>query len=345
MSGRGPLAGFEVTPEAVIAGAQPEAHGKRYAYAFYATNDTYAIAVLTCIHLLRLTGMREDADIVVLHLQLSTGVVEGMRRMGALTRRVARLPYVYGFGFEDCLVKLRVFQLTGYERVIYLDADAIPLRPLDGLFDFAFDGPVAAPSAYWLPQPYWTSLLLVVKPSAELWNRVSRHFQRAFEKGQFDMELVNAEFAGEIETLPDGMVALNSEWEDLRRPGYFRDPEDGYRKVSVVHFTALGKPWLYTVSEARRLRPHAHPIFHELWEKWWAARREAAPGITDGHGWRRRLRALWISHVRHPGLVRLSQEATRAMRGMGRLLFVVRRGRLAERGEAAQARGCRLSRS
>jgi hypothetical protein len=300
---------------------------RRFAYAFYATNDTYGIAVLVFIHLLRRLGIRSGVDLVLLHLKLSSGVIERIRQAGVITRRVDRLPYVHGFGFDDCLVKLRVFQLTEYERVIYVDADAIPLHPLDALFDVSFDEPLAAPAAYWLPQPFRTSLLLVVKPSGALWSRISRHFHSASENGYFDMEMINVEFANEIHTLPDAIVALNSEWEDIHRPSYFADPKEGYRKVWVVHFTALGKPWSYSVEQARRLRPDAHPVFHELWEKWWAARTKAAGGITDRRDWLRRLRALWKCHVRRPGLLRASEWALSLVRRFRRLVFSIRRSR------------------
>ena len=42
----------------------------RHAYVFYATNDTYAIAVLVFVRLLRQLGVRDDTDLVVLHLRL-----------------------------------------------------------------------------------------------------------------------------------------------------------------------------------------------------------------------------------------------------------------------------------
>lgn len=246
----------------------------RRAYVFYATNDTYAVAVLVFVRLLQRIGVRADTDLVVLHLPLSRSLVAKMQAIGIVTRLVSELRYVHGWHYRDCLVKLRVFELNDYDRVVYIDADAIPLKSLDYLFTLSFTEPVAAPIAYWLPQPFWGSHLLVVKPSAELWKRVRRHFASASAKRYYDMDIVNVEFAGGIHTLPAEVVCLNSEWEDVNQSSFFDDPDKAYAKVSVVHFSALGKPWSYSPEKVRRLRPNAHPVFYHLWETWWQTREE-----------------------------------------------------------------------
>ena len=246
----------------------------RWAYVFYATNDAYAIAVLVFVHLLRQFGIRSDADLVVLHLPLSREIVAKMREMGMVTALAPAIPYVHHRYYRNCLVKLRIFQLFEFERVVFVDADAVPLKSLDSLLTLPFEGPIAAPAAYWLPQPFWTTALLVVRPSATNWERVTRHFTSVSEKGFYDMDIINLEFGSEIHTLPRGVFCLNSEWEDVDRKGFFGDFEATYSSASLVHFTALGKPWFYSLKQVRRLRPTAHPIFYELWETWRRTRDE-----------------------------------------------------------------------
>jgi FkbM family methyltransferase len=246
----------------------------RYAYVFYATNDTYAIAVLVFVRLLRRLGIRDDVDIVVLHLRLSRSIVAKMRKLGMVTLMVPELGRGHHRHYKDCFVKLRSFQLSDYDRVVYVDADAVPLKSLDDLLALPFDGAVAAPSAYWLPQPSWTSALMVVRPSRAHWNRVKRSLALASEKRSNDMDFVNREFGAEIRTLPRDVFCLNSEWEDVDQPTFFGDFVETYSNVSVVHFTALGKPWSYSLDEVRQLRPNAHPSFYELWDTWRRARDE-----------------------------------------------------------------------
>ena len=168
------------------------------AFVFYATDEDYAIAVLVFVHLLRELGLREDADVVALHLPLNPSIVEKMRRLGIRTRLVAPIPGVRVGHYRHCLVKLRALTLIEYERVLFVDADAIPLGSLDELLSLPFGGPIAAPKAYWLKQPCWTSALLVLRPSMALWKRAKRHFSTAYLSNLFDMDIINLEFANEI---------------------------------------------------------------------------------------------------------------------------------------------------
>jgi hypothetical protein len=238
------------------------------ALVFYATDEAYALAVMVFVHLLRGLGIRDDADVILLHLPLSSLTLEKMKRLGITTRLVETVQTVKYGGFRHCLVKLRILELAQYERIVYVDADALPLKSLDDLLSWPLTQAMALPKAYWLPQPQWTSALIVAGPSIECWNRVKTHFPVARQKDYFDMEIINAEFGHEIQSLPETVFCLNTEWEEANRPGYFPDPVEAYASVSVVHFTALGKPWTYTTAEARKLRPNAHPAFYDLWDKW-----------------------------------------------------------------------------
>jgi hypothetical protein len=244
----------------------------RLAFAFYATDENYAVAVVVFVYLLRDLGIREDADVIVLHLPLAPPILQKMARMGITTRVVEPFPVARNEYFRHCLVKLRILELADYERVLFIDADAIPLNNLDDLLSLPISEPIAAPRAYWLRQPFWTSALLVAKPSTAAWTRVRRHLETAASTSCYDMDLINREFAHEIQSLPLTSFCLNSEWEDADRPGFFADPVEAYSSVSVVHFTALGKPWAYSTDEVRSLRPNAHPLFYDMWDKWRATR-------------------------------------------------------------------------
>jgi hypothetical protein len=255
---------------------------RRLAYAFYATDDAYAVAVLVFVRLLRERGVREDIDFVVLHHSLSPGLVQAIAQGGISPRPVPPLGGTFtsplrrarSSYFRHSLTKLRVFALTEYDRVVFADADALPLKSLDHLFELPMPAAIAAAPAYWPVRQRWTSALMVVEPSAGGWSRVSGHLGRARWRPDHDMDIVNAEFEGEIHSLGPEIFCLNSEWEDKRRQGHFADPLDALARVSVVHFTALGKPWSYPAHEVRRLRPNAHPAFYELWERWRRARED-----------------------------------------------------------------------
>jgi glycogenin glucosyltransferase len=246
------------------------------AYAFYATDNTYAVAAMVCTTLLRKAGA--SADFVLLHLPLSRFAMRRLRQMSIRTQLVASRDRSPSWYYRDCLVKLQILHLTDYARVIYLDVDSVPLKSLDDFLTMPLGVPLAAPVAYWLPNPCWSSYLLVVAPSEESWKRVRRRLERTPADRRYDMDVINAEFDSEIESLPPKLTLLNSEWEDRRRPFAFEDPAEAFRNVSLIHMTALGKPWSYTPQRVRRLRPNAHPEFYRMWELWWQTRAEVLQG-------------------------------------------------------------------
>jgi len=249
----------------------PGPHRNDRAYAFYATGDAHAVAVLVFTRLLRRLGIQPGIDLLALHHSVSVPLVEAMGRAGITPRPVEPIRGARGY-FRDSLTKLRVFELTEYERVVFLDADAVPLQPLDRLFELDDSAAVAAPSAYWLPQPRWTTALFALRPSAELRARIAERVRTARRERRVDMDVVNAELRGEIHTLEPNSFWLNAEWEDLRRPAPFDDRDRAFAQASVIHFTALGKPWSHSSTQVRRRRPHAHPAFYELFELWHRAR-------------------------------------------------------------------------
>jgi len=251
----------------------------RCAYVWYCTDVEYAIAALVFVRLLKERGIRRDVDLIVLHLPLPEHLLERMRQMGIITQLVAKIncsstksPYRHSF------VKLRALQQTDYRRVVFIDADSLPLKSLDYLFEVPCEN-IAAPAAYWRPQPLWTTALMTMNPSLESWARVEKHFPTAMKKGLYDMDIVNLEFGNEIRTLPESCFSLNSEWEDLERPCFWSNPYEACSEVSVVHFTALGKPWTYSMDEVRRLRPRAYQPFYDQWQLWQDARDDVMDSI------------------------------------------------------------------
>lgn len=57
--------------------------------------------------------------------------------------------------------------------------------------------------------------------------------------------------------------------------------------VYILHFTALGKPWTYTIEGANKLRPQAHPLFTQQFLLWRLAAKQICPVVgmenAEGH--------------------------------------------------------------
>ncbi len=131
------------------------------------TNADYALGARALLRSLVLTGT--GADLVVLHTDVAAGDLAPLRALGARLVRVDPLPTSPGFNAAhakgalharaaftkgtkppfhtplDNFAKLRLWQLD-YERVVFVDADALVLRNSDVLFDYPEF--CAAPNVY-----------------------------------------------------------------------------------------------------------------------------------------------------------------------------------------------------
>ena len=186
------------------------------AYVTLVTNRDYLPGAIALVRSLRLTGTA--ADTVVLH---TGGVAPAdLAPLAALGARLAacgllptsdafnaaharreihgRNPFTKGEkpAFHtplDNFVKLRLWQLP-YERVVYIDADAIVLRPIDRLFDYPEFS--AAPNVYECladfgrlnsgvfaarPSPAtFAAMLARLDAPAAFWKRTDQTFLEAF---------------------------------------------------------------------------------------------------------------------------------------------------------------------
>ena len=139
----------------------------RRAYVTLATNADYAIGAAALLRSLRRTGT--GADLVVMFTELDPASRDMLRDLGGRLVQVDLLPTSDGFNTAhargalhgaapftkgekppfhtplDNFAKLRLWQLD-YERVVFIDADAIVLQDIDRLFDYPQFS--AAPNVY-----------------------------------------------------------------------------------------------------------------------------------------------------------------------------------------------------
>lgn len=147
--------------------------------------------------------------------------------------------------FELVLSKLRIFELTDFERVVYLDADCLVLENIDDLFQR--DEPLAAlhPGKR---RPFVINAgVMTLRPDQHLFEELIKFYNdKPHELHIYDK---SASAKGQLKN-PDQAV-LNGYFRYKNIPvGYLSDEDNmsAHRSVSdhprVVHFTTKAKPWL-----------------------------------------------------------------------------------------------------
>ena len=267
----------------------------RYAYVFYATQDMYACSAAVNIYLLKAIFNTKHHVIIFLSHSISPRYRALFESLGVKIIEEEPMPLHHDTisYYRGCLLKLASFRIyesePNLERIITLDADQLVLSNLDHLFELPTQD-FLAPSAYWLDTTYLSSTLMLIKPTPRQW-RLLQHALANPLPQQYDVDIINALFQDKPLRLSGNYVTLNSHWEDWNVPQWFdssitsasgEDLNDLYHEAKVLRFTAVGKPWTYSVKEVRRRKPKGHELLFQQWERWRRLARDVCPpGVVD----------------------------------------------------------------
>lgn len=242
----------------------------RYAYAFHATSEPHLAAVMVnARRLQRWAPASMDIDYVVIVPSAARFEIPPLLT-GLL---YSQLPGPSGY-YRESMAKLLIFKMVQYERVVYLDADALVLRSLHQFFDLP-SAPLASALAYWENENCFTGALLVAKPDEGMYGEMMGRVPAIVREGRTEMDLLNRFFEHRLGRhsktfprvlmLPGTTLVLSSHFYDMKH-AYRRDKSFGVPMFSdldalaagaaIVHFSGDAKPWqrskLYWEQKARQ---------------------------------------------------------------------------------------------
>jgi alpha-N-acetylglucosamine transferase len=259
-----------------------------HAYVTLVTNADYAKGAVALVRSLVRTGTK--ADIVVMH---TGGVLpEALAPVAALGARLAPVellptsaafnerhsrarqheaaPFIKGEkpAFHtplDNFAKLRLWQLAGYEKIVFLDADVLVLRNIDRLFSYPEFS--AAPNVYESLADFHrlNSGVFVACPSEAIFSAMLERLDRPGAFWRRTDQTFLQEFFPDWHGLPVFFNMLQYVWFNL--------PELwDWKSISVLHYQ-YEKPW-EDHAKADRLRP-----LIDLWRAYYLG--EGIPDVVD----------------------------------------------------------------
>lgn len=259
-----------------------------HAYVTLVTNADYAKGAVALVRSLVLTGT--EADIVVMHtggvpaealapvasLGAHLAPVELLPTSDAFNERHSRArqhetaPFTRGEkpAFHtplDNFAKLRLWQMTGYEKIAFLDADMLALKNIDRLFSYPEFS--AAPNVYESLADFHrlNSGVFVAHPSEAMFSRMLERLDQPEAFWRRTDQTFLQEFFPDWHGLPVFFNMLQYVWFNL--PGLW-----DWKSISALHYQ-YEKPW-EDHAKADRLRP--------LIDLWWAYYRgEGIPDASD----------------------------------------------------------------
>lgn len=251
-----------------------------HAYVTLVTNADYAMGATALVRSLTLTGT--EAEIVVLRTGgVETSALSPLSALGARLVEAEPLPTSAEFNERhqraklhadapftrgkkpafhaplDNFAKLRLWQLTEYERVVFIDADAVVLRNIDRLFGYPEFS--AAPNVYESLADFHrlNSGVFVARPSEETFDALLVALDRPDAFWRRTDQTFLQSFFPDWHGLPVFFNMLQYVWFNL--------PELwDWDSVAVVHYQ-YEKPWERDHPKAEKLKP-----LIELWQAYYS---------------------------------------------------------------------------
>ncbi len=254
----------------------------RSAYATLVTNADYAMGAVALVRSLKLTGTR--ADIVVMHTRgVERSALEPLSALGAHLMEAELLPTSAAFNERhqrarlhanapftkgnkptfhtplDNFVKLRLWQLTGYDRIVFIDADAIVIRNIDRLFEYPEFS--AAPNVYESLADFrrLNSGVFVARPSQRTFEAMLERLDREDAFWPRTDQTFLQTFFPDWHGLPVFFNMLQYVWFNLPKLW-------DWSSIAVIHYQ-YEKPWEKDHSKAQQLKP-----LIDLWQTYYEGR-------------------------------------------------------------------------
>ncbi|CAM9780632.1 unnamed protein product [Discosporangium mesarthrocarpum] len=221
------------------------------AYVTLVTNDDFVMGAEALLLSLRDTGTARQKVVMV-----TPAVSTGRRQvLNDLADRIVEVEPLDMPGKERAHVsswadvgytKLRVWTLTEYSRVVYIDADALVLENVDDLFDRSVEF-AAAPDVF--PPDKFNAGVLVLVPSVAAFEDMRRQSSELPTHDGGDTGFLNSYFSdwygrSAEARLPFGYNAQRTLYwfTHEREPGYW----EAIRPLKIIHFCSSPKPWQET---------------------------------------------------------------------------------------------------
>lgn len=227
-------------------------------YVTLLTNDSYVYGVILLAESLKQVKAKYPLHVLIID-EVSAPTIEILNQLDVTYEKVEVIPTperIYEHNLEynkgiaatwrNCWTKFKIFSLTQFDKIVFLDADIMICQNIDKLFKMT-KGTAALDGEYfglWQDWPHFNAGCMVIEPSEEEYNKILN-------------------FANNLEDLPDYIVAdqeiLNLYYKDwpkqkhLHLDKYYnvfapyileQHVEDLKKNVKFIHYVGR-KPWQF----------------------------------------------------------------------------------------------------
>nr|CAD1838073.1 unnamed protein product [Ananas comosus var. bracteatus] len=247
--------------------ASPRQRREAYATIIHSSDD-YVCGAVMLAHCLRNTGSTGNRDLVLLHDDsISRPKLQALAAAGWTLRRIERIhnPRAKRGAYNEYnFSKFRLWQLTEYDKIVFVDTDILILRSLDHLFR------LPQISAVHDSGVLFNSGVMVIEPSNCTFNALVAHRDDIISYNGGDQGFLNEMFAW-WHRLPKRLNHFKMAWKNAteEREWMGRLFAAETPELHGIHYFGV-KPWRcyrdYDCNwDVERLRMYASDEFHRAW--------------------------------------------------------------------------------
>lgn len=162
----------------------------------------------------------------------------------------------------NMMTKLRIWELS-YERIVYIDSDAILLRPIPtNLFEPTFSAEKG------VHHPFFNAGVMIITPSSLVLQDILEYAKNEAPEKLFGNSVDCTEQAVLVEYFSNSAHLFNVAhgYDDLDQDSPNKISEDIFAVHWITH--ACRKPWMEEISEQREIR-QCTSYFYQYWNKLW----------------------------------------------------------------------------
>ncbi|KAI9309698.1 glycogenin [Cunninghamella echinulata] len=244
---------------------------KKEAYVTLVATDSYASGALVLAH--RLLDLGTQKELVCLVTKNISKIV--LEHLGQLYQLIPvdtlysnDLDNLQLLGRPDLNItftKIHVWKLTQYKKVVFLDADTLPLKNVDELFERPNFS--AAHDCGW-PDTF-NSGVFVTEPSESDYQALKK---MAIENGSFDggdQGLLNKYFSSWSASSSDHRLPFTYNMTPTSQYTYAPALQYYSNNIAICHFIGLNKPWKYQRYSDGSVFSHQWKGYTDLLQSWW----------------------------------------------------------------------------
>lgn len=197
------------------------------------TNSSYLLGNILLNYSLKKKNL--NTDFIVIYNSLSDMDLKILNSYGIKTLKKKNIPNPYAKNrFTNVFMKLHCWDMTDYERVIFIDNDIINLKNFEHLFKKNMNHneiSIAKDNGFINTENFNTGFFMI-KPSSEIYEDLLNKLDKKIKSyDSTDQGFLNTYFKNKIITLDDNYNLLK------RRKNY------DLNKITNLHYVGVPKPW------------------------------------------------------------------------------------------------------